>query len=134
MQKNKPSQLALKRMRLGLEQKQIASLLGDQSIFKYNRLENGQTVANLKDAIKLSLIFRLPISTLFDEHFDKCKKELEKCLSSSLLGNRIFLEDAARCSYLEMMSSEVISPENANKIRHHVKVLVEERSNKILEK
>ena len=132
MPNNKPSRLALKRMSLGYEQKQIANLLGQKTIYQYCRLENGQRVASLKDAIKLSLIFRLPISTLFDEYFVKCREELEKCLKTSSLSDQIKLEDVEYCSYLEMMRSKYEGKANADKIRHHIKVLVEERSHKIL--
>lgn len=132
MPNNKPSRLALKRISLGLEQKQIASLLGQKTIYQYNRLENGQRAASLKDAVKLSLVFRLPISTLFDEYFQKCRDELQKQLNTSSLSDRIKLENVEQCAYLEMMSSKYIGTENADKIRHHIKVLVEERSKKIL--
>jgi transcriptional regulator with XRE-family HTH domain len=132
MQKKKPSQLALKRTQMGLEQKQIASLLGQKTIHQYSRLENGERVASLKDAVKLSLIFRLPISTLFDDIFQKCQEDLRKQLKNSPLSEVIKLESIEQCSYLEMMSSKYVSLENADKIRRHLKVLVEERSKKIL--
>lgn len=132
MQKDKPSRLALRRIRLGLEQKQIAQLLGQKSIYQYNRLENGQRPPSLKDALILSLIFKLPITTLFDEYCRKCNEEFQKQLKPSLLLNLINLEKVGHCDYLEMMNSRYISKENADKIRHHIKVLVEERSSKIL--
>ena len=133
MPHKKPTQLALQRRTLGLEQKQIAHLLGQKTIHQYCRLENGERTANLRDAIKLSLIFKLPISTLFDDCFYKCREELEKDLKISSLANRIKLEQIDYCSFLEMMSAKYISRENADKIRRHIKVLVEERSNKILD-
>ncbi len=132
MPNKKPTPLALRRMLLGLEQKQIAVLLGQKTIHQYSRLENGQRAASLKDAIKLALIFRLSIITLFDDYFHKCREELEKCLATSTLADRIKLENVGKCAYLEMMGSKYISEENADKIRHHIKVLVEERSKKIL--
>jgi len=134
MQNSKPSRLALKRISLGLEQKQIASLLGQKTIYQYNRLENGQRVASLKDAVKLSLIFRLPIFTLFDSHFQKYEGELRKQLKTSSSSDRIKLENVEYCAFLEMMNSKYIGMENADKIRHHIKVLVEERSKKILDR
>lgn len=132
MQKNKPSRLALRRIHLGLEQKQIAQLLGQKSIYQYNRLENGQRPPSLKDAILLSLIFRLPITTLFDDYCLKCQDELQKQLLKSSLLNRVKTEKIEYCAYLEMMGSKFISKENADKIRYHIKVLVEERTKKIL--
>ena len=132
MQKDKPSRLALRRIRLGLEQKQIAQLLGQKSIYQYNRLENGQRPPSLKDALILSLIFRLPLTTLFDEYCRKCRDELQKQLKDSSLSDLIGPECFGHCDYLEMMNSKFISKENADKIRLHIKILVEERANKIL--
>lgn len=132
MQKEKPSRLALRRIRLGLEQKQIAQLLGQKSIYQYNRLENGQRPPTLKDALILSLIFRLPITTLFDEYCRKCGNELYQQLKDSSLSNLIKPESFGHCDYLEMMNSKLISQENSDKIRSHIKILVEERANKIL--
>lgn len=128
----KQSRLYLKRLQLGLEQKQISYLLGQKEIYKYNRIENKQRMANLKDAIKLSLIFGLPISTLFDDCFQNCQEELRKQLKNSNLLEKITLQSIEYCGYLEMMSSKFIGKEESDKIQHHLRLLVDERSKKIL--
>ena len=86
--------------------------------------------------MKLSILYNLPVRTLFNHHFRQCWEELEKKIKQSPLTAKIDLSSAEKadyCSYLESMNSTKISKLGADKIRHHIKVLVEERSNKILD-
>ncbi len=127
--------LALRRKRLGYEQKQIAVLLGHKTKYEICRYENGQRTPGFKTAIKLSILYGLPVSILFDAYFNQCKNEMEKRLSNSGIKSKIDLEDAKDadfCSYLELMNSTKISERSSDKIRRHIKILVEERSKKIL--
>ncbi|MGI8467017.1 MAG: helix-turn-helix transcriptional regulator [Pyrinomonadaceae bacterium] len=129
------SSLALRRKRLGYEQKQIAVLLGHKTIHQICRFESDQRIPNLKAAIKLSILYGLPLDDLFDNYFRCCREELENRLESCGLTDKFKLENvrnAAYCSYLELMNSARISESSADQIRHHIKVLIEERSKKIL--
>jgi transcriptional regulator with XRE-family HTH domain len=129
------SLLALRRKRLGYEQKQIAVLLGHKPTYQISRYETGQRIPSLKEAMKLSILYGLPVRALFNRYFRQCREELEKTIKQSGLANKISLENAPKadyCSYLELMNSSHISELNADKVRHHIKVLVEERSKKIL--
>ena len=130
------SLLALRRKRLGYEQKQIAVLLGHKSTYQISRYETGQRIPSLLEAMKLSILYGLPVRTLFNHHFRQCRERLEKTIKQSSLTSKINLSNAEKvdyCSYLESMNSTKISKLGADKIRHHIKVLVEERSNKILD-
>jgi transcriptional regulator with XRE-family HTH domain len=129
------SSLALRRKRLGYEQKQIALLLGHKTIYQISRYETGQRTPGLKEAVKLSMLYGIPIGALFSRYFSRCREEVEKAIKQSGLASKINLENAAKidfCSYLEMLNSNRISESGADKIRHHIKVLIEERSRKIL--
>lgn len=127
------SSLALRRKRLGYEQKQIAVLLGHKTKHQICRYENGQRIPSLKTTIKLSILYGLPVRILLDRYFHQCKKELESRLEHSTLAAKINLEGISDyCSYLEAMNSARISQNSADKIRHHIKVMVEERAKKIL--
>lgn len=129
------SPLALRRKRLGYEQKQIAVLLGQNSIHQICRYETGQRIPSLKVAIKLAVLYRLPLQVLFEDYFRQCREELKNRLKNSGLAGKTDLEKAQNtdyCSYLELINSSHVNRESADKIRHHIKVLVEERTKKIL--
>lgn len=129
------SLLALRRKRLGYEQKQIAVLLGHKTTYQISRYETGRRIPSLIEAMKLSILYGLPVQTIFNRHFRQCREELEKTIKQSVLTTKINLSNAAKadhCSYLESLNSTKISKLGADKIRHHIKVLVEERSKKIL--
>ncbi len=60
---------------------------------------------------------------------------MENTIKHSGLSGKINLETERAvdyCSYLESLNSAHINEVDADKIRHHIKVLVEERSKKIL--
>lgn len=129
------SLLALRRKRLGYEQKQIAFLLGHKNTYQLSRYETGHRVPSLKEAIKLSVLYGLPVRALFERYFRQSGQELDGAIKQSKLGEKINLpktRDVDYCSYLELMNSVRISEPEADQIRRHIKVLVEERSNKIL--
>lgn len=134
------SSLALRRKRLDYEQKHIALLLGHQTTYQICRYETDQRTPNFKEAVKLSLLYGLPVSVLFERFFRGCREELENSIKDSGLAAKINLENAPAeedddyCSYLEEMNSSArISEPAADRIRRHIKVLIEERSNKNLD-
>lgn len=135
MPNKKISSLTLRRKRFGYEQKQIANLLGHKTIYQICRYESGQRTPSLKDAMKLSVIFQIPICVLFESYLSKCREDLKNHLKDSGLNRQFDLENlphAGYCSYLELMVTENINAFDADKIWHHIKTLVEERSEKIL--
>lgn len=129
------SSLSLRRKRLGYEQKQIAVLLGHKNTYQHSRYETGQRIPNFKEAVKLSVLYDLPVRVLFDRYVLRCREELETTIKNSGVAAKINLDNDSgvdHCSYLELMNSTSISDKNSDKIRHHIKVLVEKRSEKIL--
>ena len=129
------STLASRRKRLGYEQKQIAVLLGHKNTYQLSRYETGQRVPSFREAIKLSILYGIPIRVLFERSFRYYHEELENTIKQTNLSSKINLQknkDVYHCSFLELMNSSRISEHDADKIRHHIKVLVEERSKKIL--
>jgi transcriptional regulator with XRE-family HTH domain len=128
--------LALRRKRLGYEQKQIAVLLGHKSIHQISRYETGQRKPSLKDEVKLFILYGLPVQILFNQYFHKCRIELENAIKHSKSVGKIKLENMTTvdyCSYLELMSSTYISDHDTDKIRRHIKILMDERSKTIKE-
>lgn len=126
----------MRRKRLGYEQKQIAVLLGDKNTYQISRYETGQRSPSLREAIMLSILYGLPLSILFERLFINCRQELENTINKRGLAGKIGLHrsrDLDFCSYLESITNGDADEESLDKARHHIKILVEERSNKILE-
>ncbi len=129
------SSLALRRKRLGYEQKQIAVLLGRKTANEICRYETGQRMPDFREAAKLSILYGLPVHVLFDRYFRRCREELERRIKDSGLAAQINLENnpvVDFCSYLDLMNSTHVSEQSSDKIRRHIKVLIEKRSKKIL--
>lgn len=125
--------LALRRRRLAYEQKQIALLLGHKTTHQLSRYETGQRIPSLKEAMKLSMLYGLPVRTLFSRYYHQCREELEKTLKDSNLDTKIILENAVTvnyCSYLEAMSPCIINSEVSDTVRRHIKILIDELSEK----
>ena len=57
------------RQRSGLTQKTIAHLLGRKFTDEISRYENGQRIPTLQTALKLEIIYRVPIRLLFYEKY-----------------------------------------------------------------
>jgi len=92
------------RHKCGLEQKQVARLLGHKNCDQISRYERGVRVPNLRTALKLELIYGIPIRDLFPEHYQKHRAEIAaNTLSHSLLPSMdegiSRLPDAHICTY-----------------------------------
>ncbi len=94
------SSLALRRKRLGYEQKQIAVLLGHKTAYEICRYETGQRMPNFNEAAKLSILYGLPLQVLFDRYFRRLREELENTIKNSGLTAQINLENNPVVDYL----------------------------------
>ncbi len=130
----KTTRLWLVRKRSGHEQKQIAKLLG-RSIPQISRYETEQRIPSLKTALKLSIIYKLPVRILFQTYYEECRKEL---LSRAEPPNRPstlsldLTEPTDYCSYTEMMKTSFMTDIDKTKVQRHVLELMKERRTKIL--
>lgn len=135
MSKIKTSRLQQARKRLGFEQKRIVNLLGYKTIPPVSRYENGKTIPSLKVALKLSIIYRLPIRVLFESYYEKCRRELNN-RSERLDKKSSFWVDLTEptdyCSYTEMINASFLTDMDKKKIQKHVLNLMAERRQKIL--
>lgn len=128
MSKTISRSLAVWRKRLGYEQKQIAILLGHETKHQISRYENGQRVPDLKAAIKLAILYGLPIQVLFDGYFRRCTKELKARLKKFDVTIKADLDTSQDyCSFLENIDSIPIDGRSFDKVRHHIKILIDER-------
>ena len=130
----KTTRLWLVRKRSGHEQKQIAKLLG-RSVPQISRYESEQRVPSLKVALKLSIIYKLPIRLLFQEYYDECQREINSRVKS--IKHRAITLDITDpvdyCSYIEMMKTPFMTDVDKRKVQKHVLDLMKERRTKILD-
>ena len=130
--------LALIRRKKGLEQKQIAALLGHKTTDAVSRFERGVKMPGLKTALKLGIIYGLPVQVIFYGCCELCLSEVEKRRK-----NVISLETDADsigretknytefCTFEELVKSDRVSEPDLNKARHHIAELVRIRSEKM---
>lgn len=131
----KPNRLWLARKRCGYEQKQIARLLGYKTIQQISRYETGLRVPSLKKAIKLGILYNLPIRVLFHNYYRECREELiarAKKFDEQSFGNFNLIDPSDYCTYIELMNSPFMDDVDKEKIRRHIKLLMDERGKKIL--
>lgn len=129
------NQLALARQKRSIDQKQVAKLLGLKGIDQISRLERGVKLPSLKTALKLGIIYKIPIRILLDGYFEACWDELkrqEKQFSSSGISKVEYdAADLEFCSIDEKLKSAEITPDDlANAYRHSAE-LIRRRAEKL---
>jgi transcriptional regulator with XRE-family HTH domain len=134
MPKKIRSRLVLARKRMRFDQKQIAELLRHSSV-QLCRFEVGEQIPRLKVAIKLAILYRLPIRTLFHALYEVCQEELDadlKKIGPVSAPHRDITLPADYCSYIELMNSSLLNGSDEEKIRRHIKQLMNDRAHRIL--
>lgn len=135
MSKIKPNHLWLARKRFSYEQKQIAALLGYKTIQQISRHETGIRMPSLKTVLKFSIIYKLPVRVLFHAYYRECLDELNR--RAKRLGQESMLkfdltEPTDYCAYLELLNSSLMTDVDKEKVRRHIKILMDGRKEKIL--
>jgi DNA-binding XRE family transcriptional regulator len=59
-----------------LSQKQVAHLIGHRDATMLSKYERGLLAPPLRTALKLTLLYRLPIQEIFTEEFSQAREEL----------------------------------------------------------
>lgn len=124
------NRLWLARKRRGLEQKQVAYLLGHRSIDQMSRYELGTRLPPLENALKLEIIYGVPLHFLFKELFRKLEDEVWQRISfNSVLhkhyGNRVTSVTGLSeyCAFAELLASPSASEADRATARRHVTAL-----------
>lgn len=130
----KTTRLWMVRKRLGRGQKQIAKLLA-RSIPQISRYETEQRIPSLKTALKLSIIYKLPIRLLFRDYYDECHSEINSRIKSlkHRATNIDITDPTDYCSYIEMMKTPFMTDVDKRKVQRHVLELMKERTTRILD-
>lgn len=77
MQKHRyKNELAIARHKMRLRPKQVVSLIGGRSRSALSRWETGETLPNLITALKLEILYRVPIAFLYPELYRTLQSEL----------------------------------------------------------
>lgn len=130
----KSERLSLARKRLCYEQKQVAQLLAHKSVNMISRYETGLDVPSLKTALKLSIIYKLPIRVLFQKYYRECQDEgttRAKNLNRESMLKFDLTEPTDYCTYSELMKTSFLNEIDEKKIHRHTLMLMNERSNLI---
>jgi DNA-binding XRE family transcriptional regulator len=61
-----------------LSQRQVAHLIGHRDSTMLSKYEKGLVAPPLRTALKLTLLYRLPVHEIFTEEFSQAKEELAK--------------------------------------------------------
>lgn len=131
MQQRKENRLATARKKNGFRQKQIASLLGHKRTDQISCYERGEKLPSLKTVLQLTIIYKLPLRVLFHHYYQECLDELA-IRATTLNQNSVLKIDLTNptdyCVYMELLKTPFITDIDKEKIKRHVKELMEERS------
>ena len=124
------------RKRRLLTPKIVARALEQGSTVQISRYERGATIPPLDVAIKLGIIYGIPIRTLFDGYFEKCLNELDNWKDALPVSPVATVEkrreDAnAFCSYEAKLKEKYVSGIEYLKISGHISTLIRSRAERL---
>src|SRR5437870_13110734 len=77
--KNKTeNRLWIARKKRGFEQKQVAHLLNHKSVDQISRYENGSRLPKLQTALKLEIVYGVPLRLLFTDLYSQLRTEIKE--------------------------------------------------------
>lgn len=125
-----PNRLWLARKRRGLEQKQVTYLLDHKSIDQLSRYEQGARLPSLENALKLEIIYGVPLRFLYKEISAKLEDEVWQRISLNPALHKRFGNRAAQeaglseyCAYAELIAAPRASEADRAVARRHITAL-----------
>lgn len=76
--------LRLYRKKNGLQQKEVASLMGFKTTTSISHYERGSKFPSLRNALRLEIVYHTPVAFLFRELYEDLKKEIQVRREKSL--------------------------------------------------
>lgn len=129
------NQLSLVRRRRLLQQKQVATLLGHKKAETLSRYERGTKMPSLKTALKLAIIYKIPIRAMLDGYYEACRAEILR--HENELG-KTKTRSAARvtrsqgyCSFEERLKTKQINGLDLKRAHKHTIELVRLRGERL---
>jgi transcriptional regulator with XRE-family HTH domain len=119
------NRLAEIRKQRGLSRKQVAALLGHDTVTELARLERGLTVPDLRCALKLAQIYELPVRVMLDEYYGACREGIRR-QGSLITSNGLKTKqkesvdtDTEYCTYEQRLKSGFLNAERLGGVRRH---------------
>lgn len=118
------NRLWLARKRIGLQQKQIAALLNHQTVDQVSRYEKDLRLPTLETALRLEIIFGVPLRVLFQDRYEKLEDDVRRKITSSPSLKRIFEQAEkngveAYCAYAELLRGLSPTSTDLDRARKH---------------
>jgi transcriptional regulator with XRE-family HTH domain len=125
-----PNRLWLARKRRGLEQKQVTYLLDHKSINQLSHYEQGERLPSLENALKLEIIYGVPLRFLYKELSAKLEDEVWQRISLNPVLHKRFGNRPSRaaglseyCAYAELIAAPHASEADRAAARRHITAL-----------
>lgn len=120
------NRLKLTRKRLGIGQRQVASLLGFKKHAPISLYENGSRLPSLETALGFEYIYATPLSDLFYSLSQELQQNLHTQISNSqiystLLGKHILFD--RHCGYKKLLDQPNLSQSDIDSIKSHLTLL-----------
>ncbi|HRS96586.1 MAG TPA: helix-turn-helix transcriptional regulator [Smithella sp.] len=72
-----PNRLWTYRKKKGLSQKRVAFLIAQKNSSQLSHYERGDKRPNLMNALKLEILYRVPVAYLYHELYDKLRDDIQ---------------------------------------------------------
>lgn len=132
------NRLALVRKRRSIVRKEVAALLGQKTTDQLSRYERGVTIPNLKTALKLGIIYKIPIRQLLDGYYEACRneikrQELESANNSASANSKDIAgdNDLEFCEIEEKLKRRHVTTADLEKAYSHTAKLIRRRAEKM---
>lgn len=114
------NQLWLARKNIGLEQKQVAFLLGQQTTDQIYRYEKGLCLPSFKTLLQLEIITGMPARLLYPEYFAQLAQKIAQKADSMNSSAPLRVPSQPYCHYWELLQKSPLTQEEQTAIARHV--------------
>lgn len=123
------NRLWLARKNLGLEQKQVALLLGHRTTDQIYRYEKGLCLPSLKTLLQLEIIYGLPARELYPNYYEQlAQKILQKAAGNASLQGKLSPLPERYCFYIELQNKESLTEDEQTAVDQHAMRLMRRRA------
>lgn len=116
------NRLAFFRKKNSIGQKTVATLLGRRSVAQVSRLELGVKLPSLKTALKLAIIYKIPVHILLNGYLEACGDEMkrhQKKVNLSESNLKAIPSEIEYCSFDERLGTGSVRRSDLDKARGH---------------